>query len=80
MAKASSAAKIATKIISGVSVKDVTGESASFETMLNESFKGVKSFEGSVMEGTVVGLDDEYVILDVGLKSEGRISRREFAA
>lgn len=72
------ATKIATKIIENVTVKDVTGESASFASMLNDSFKGVKSFEGSVVEGTVVKLDDDFVTLDVGLKSEGRIQRREF--
>ena len=74
------AAKIATKIIEGLSVKDVTGEKESFENLLNDSFKNVKSFVGSVVEGTVVGVDDEFVTLDVGLKSEGRIPLREFGA
>ena len=77
---AKSATKIATKIIEGMNVQDVTGEKASFESMLDESFKGVKSFVGSVVEGTVVGVDSEYVTLDVGLKSEGRIPLREFGA
>jgi small subunit ribosomal protein S1 len=70
--------KIATKIIENMSVKDVTGESVSFEALLNETLKNVKSFEGSVVEGTVVGVDDEFVTVDVGLKSEGRIPLREF--
>ncbi len=78
MAK-SAAQKISPKILNDVSVKDITGESFSFESLLDESFKGVKSFEGSVVEGTVVGIDDEFVTLDVGLKSEGRISLREFS-
>ncbi len=73
-------AKVAAKIISDVSVKDITGEDFSFKSLLDESFKGIKSFEGSVVEGTVVGIDGEFVILDVGLKSEGRISLREFGA
>lgn len=76
---AKSAAKIASKIIDNVSVKEITGENMSFSSMLDESFKGVKSFEGSVVEGTVVGVDDEFVTLDVGLKSEGRIPLREFS-
>ncbi len=73
-------AKLATKIIENVTVKDITGEKESFEALLNESFKNVKSFVGSVVEGTVVGVDDEFVTLDVGLKSEGRIPLREFGA
>src|SRR6188472_1550618 len=73
-------AKLASKIIETASVKDITGENFSFKSLLDESFKNIKSFEGSVVEGTVVGLDDEFVTLDVGLKSEGRISVREFSA
>ena len=73
-------AKLASKIIATESVQDITGEDFSFKSLLDESFKNIKSFEGSVVEGTVVGLDDEFVTLDVGLKSEGRIAIREFAA
>ncbi|MCE9508039.1 MAG: 30S ribosomal protein S1 [Alphaproteobacteria bacterium] len=75
---AKTAAKVATKTVDNITVKEITGESMSFANLLDESFKGVKSFEGSVVEGTVVGLDDEFVTLDVGLKSEGRIPLREF--
>src|SRR5690606_5642431 len=56
----------------------VTGEKESFESLLDESFQNVTSFVGSVVEGTVVGIDDDYVTLDVGLKSEGRVPLREF--
>lgn len=77
---AKSSAKIAPKIVENVSVQDVTGESFSFETLFNDSFKNVKSFVGSVVEGTVVGLDDEFVTIDVGLKAEGRVPLREFGA
>lgn len=79
MAKSNSAVRVATRIVDTTSVKDITGESMSFESMLDASFKGVKSFEGTVVEGTVVGVDDEFVTLDVGLKSEGRIPLREFS-
>ena len=77
---AKSATKIATKIIEGMNVRDVTGEKESFESLLDASFQGVKSFVGKVVEGTVVGIDNEFVTLDVGLKSEGRIPLREFGA
>ena len=78
MAK-NSAAKVANKTAAeNISIKEITGESMSFANLLDESFKGVKSFEGSVVEGTVVGVDSEFITLDVGLKSEGRIPVREF--
>jgi small subunit ribosomal protein S1 len=73
-------AKVAAKIIDDISVQDITGESVSFESLLNETLKDVKSFEGNVVEGTVIAVDDDFVTLDVGLKSEGRIPLREFGA
>ena len=44
----------------------------SFEALLNEQF-GDKGIVGSVVKGTIIKLDDDYVTVDVGLKSEGRI-------
>jgi small subunit ribosomal protein S1 len=79
MAKSATAVRVAAKTFDTISVKEITGESMSFAKLLDESFKGVKSFEGTVVEGTIVGLDDEFVTLDVGLKSEGRIPLREFS-
>ena len=49
----------------------------SFEALLNEQF-GDKGIVGSVVKGTIIKLDDDYVTVDVGLKSEGRIPLREF--
>jgi len=37
-------------------------------------------FEGSVVTGRIVRLTDEFAIVDVGLKSEGRVALKEFAA
>ena len=48
-----------------------------FEELLNEQF-GDKGLVGRVVKGTVVRLSDDYVTIDVGLKSEGRIPLREF--
>ncbi len=79
MSKPAHATRVATKTIEAPSIKEITGENASFESLLNESFKGVKSFEGNVVEGTIVAIDDEFITLDVGLKSEGRIPVREFS-
>ncbi len=49
----------------------------SFEALLNEQF-GDKGITGSVVKGTIVRLTDDFAIVDVGLKSEGRIPLREF--
>ena len=37
-----------------------------------------ESLEGSVLRGRVVAFDGDYVVVDVGLKSEGRIHAHEF--
>ncbi|MDK9721992.1 MAG: 30S ribosomal protein S1 [Rhodospirillales bacterium] len=50
-----------------------------FADLLNEAF-GSGGFEGQVLKGTVVSVDGEWAMIDVGLKSEGRISTKEFAA
>ena len=50
-----------------------------FEALLNESLKDDGSFEGQVMKGAVTALDGDYAVIDVGLKSEGRVPLREFA-
>jgi len=47
-----------------------------FASLLDEYMS--KDLEGRVVKGTVVKADDEFITLDVGLKSEGRIARREF--
>ena len=52
-----------------------------FAAMLNESLGGEnESFEGRVVQGTVTGIENDMAVIDVGLKSEGRVSLREFAA
>ncbi|MBH69143.1 MAG: 30S ribosomal protein S1 [Rhodospirillaceae bacterium] len=49
-----------------------------FEALLGESFGGDVSIEGSVVKGTVVSIDGDSALIDVGLKSEGRVALREF--
>ncbi len=50
-----------------------------FAALLDSSLGGDAGFEGSVVSGRVLRIDDDYVIVDVGLKSEGRVPLREFA-
>ncbi|MBV9694490.1 MAG: 30S ribosomal protein S1, partial [Alphaproteobacteria bacterium] len=50
-----------------------------FETMLEESFVGRSPAEGSVIRGTVVAIENDFAVVDVGLKTEGRVSLKEFS-
>ncbi len=54
---------------------------ADFEALLNEQLGGAADggFEGRVVKGTVTAIENGFAIIDVGLKSEGRISLKEFA-
>ena len=54
-----------------------TGED--FATLLEESFGATDNIEGSVIEGTVIAIENDMALIDVGLKSEGRVSLKEFA-
>ena len=49
-----------------------------FAALLDESMHGRDMLEGQVIHGVVVGVEKEYVMVDVGLKTEGRISIKEF--
>ena len=55
-----------------------TGKDDDFETLLAESFISQDQIEGRVVHGTVVAIESDNVVIDVGLKTEGRISVREF--
>ena len=51
-----------------------------FAALLNESLGGEnEAFEGRVVKGTVTGIENDLAVIDVGLKSEGRVPLREFA-
>ena len=51
----------------------------SFADLLEESLGTDGKFEGRVVKGTVIAVDSEEVLIDVGLKSEGRVPLKEFA-
>src|SRR5918995_22821 len=53
--------------------------SAEFAALLEESLGGSSSFEGTVVKGRVIRIANDFVVVDVGLKSEGRVALREFA-
>jgi small subunit ribosomal protein S1 len=49
-----------------------------FAALLEEALGGRDLAEGSVVHGLVTGIEKDFVIVDVGLKTEGRISLKEF--
>ncbi len=50
-----------------------------FAKLIEESFSDGHLQEGSVVKGTVVGIEKELAVIDVGLKTEGRVALREFS-
>jgi small subunit ribosomal protein S1 len=49
-----------------------------FAALLDKSLGESQSFEGKVVKGRVTAIENDLVVIDVGLKSEGRVSIREF--
>jgi small subunit ribosomal protein S1 len=49
-----------------------------FASMLEESFHKGNLEEGSVIKGIIVGIEKDLAVIDVGLKTEGRVPLREF--
>ena len=49
-----------------------------FAALLDETLQGRDLGEGQVVHGRVVGIEKDILIIDVGLKTEGRIPAREF--
>ncbi len=51
-----------------------------FAAMLDDALGGADAgFEGRVVKGTITAIENDVAIIDVGLKSEGRVALREFA-
>ncbi|WP_416899941.1 MAG: 30S ribosomal protein S1 [Minwuia sp.] len=49
-----------------------------FAALLDETYGSEDNLEGSVVKGTVLSVEHDFVVVDVGLKTEGRIPMREF--
>ncbi len=54
-------------------------EKENFAELLDEVFGSANSLEGSVIEGRVVAIENDFAVIDVGLKAEGRVALKEFA-
>ena len=48
----------------------------SFEQMLEDSLKTIRT--GEVVEGTVIDVKEDEIILNIGYKSDGIVSRNEY--
>ena len=53
-------------------------EFKALEKLYNESFKDIK--EGEIIQGKIVGITDDNVVVDVGFKSDGTIPKNEFSS
>jgi len=49
-----------------------------FAAMLEASFDKQSPQEGNVIKGTIVAIENDYAVVDVGLKTEGRVPLKEF--
>src|SRR6266852_4085189 len=52
----------------------------SFAALLDQSLGTASGLEGTVIKGVVLAVENDQVLIDVGLKSEGRVALKEFAA
>jgi len=50
-----------------------------FAALLAESLAKEDLYEGSVVKGKIVGIEKDLAVIDVGLKTEGRVALREFS-
>ena len=48
-----------------------------FENLLDKSIKEIKGYEGGIVNGKVIAIDNNQALIDAGLKSEGKISLDE---
>ena len=50
-------------------------EKTEFDTLLERYINNTKLKEGTIIKGTISEIEDETIIVDIGAKVEGRISR-----
>ena len=55
-----------------------TPNTESFAALLDESLSEVDRLEGTVLKGTIIAIEGDSALIDVGLKSEGRVALKEF--
>ncbi|MDI9409068.1 MAG: 30S ribosomal protein S1 [Candidatus Pacebacteria bacterium] len=73
-------ARIAATAASEAALNQSFVSTENFAALLDETMGSGDGLEGTVIKGTVVAIDNDHAIIDVGLKSEGRIPLSEFAS
>src|SRR5580698_3127437 len=56
-----------------------TAPKESFAALLDESMGVSNGLEGTVVKGRVISIENDAALIDVGLKSEGRVALKEFS-
>ena len=67
------------RTVAATTVVDKMPLPESFAALLEESLGSGSSLEGTVIKGTVVSIENDICLIDVGLKSEGRVPLKEFS-
>jgi len=63
-----------------VATQTAPAQRESFAALLDETMGAANSLEGTVVKGRVISIENDAALIDVGLKSEGRVPLKEFAA
>jgi len=63
-----------------LSAASMNPTSEDFAALLEESFGEGSPKEGSVVKGTIIAIENDLAVIDVGLKTEGRVPLKEFQA
>ncbi|HJM60156.1 MAG TPA: 30S ribosomal protein S1 [Alphaproteobacteria bacterium] len=59
---------------------DVPATDENFAALLQGYYDNAEKIEGTVVTGTVIAIDNEMAVIDVGLKAEGRVALKEFSS
>ena len=51
-----------------------------FAALLDESYGSNDAFEGTVVKGIIVAIEKDVAVIDIGLKTEGRVPLKEFTS
>jgi small subunit ribosomal protein S1 len=62
-----------------MAVATETAPKENFAALLDEAMGGSNSLEGTVVKGRVISIENDAALIDVGLKSEGRVPLKEFS-
>ncbi len=66
-------------MVRAAAVTEIPQTNENFANLLEESLGREAALEGSVVKGTILSIDSDMVLIDVGLKSEGRVALKEFS-